>query len=156
MRRYGLLIGLVGLGVWLLAGPGTAQEKVATTVTDEKLEKIFKDLELSFKKVPGKKKGVTFFDYVSKTYKIRLHNYEGKDLWIDALFNDKTTLEKINLWNVRAKFTRAVLLKGRDDKETISLEFQLNCQGGVTDGMIRQFIRRFDGEIKDFVEFLGK
>lgn len=154
--RCGLTLVAASLGIWLLAGVGTAQDKVINTVSNEKIESIMNALNITFKKSPGKKEGVTFFDYTRNNYDIRLHNYDGKDLWIDALFNDKTSLEQVNEWNVRAKFTRAVLLKSAEGKETISLESQIDCAGGVTDGMIRQFIIRFDAEIQGFVKFLSK
>ncbi|MBI3408809.1 MAG: YbjN domain-containing protein [Planctomycetes bacterium] len=154
--RCGLTLGVMCLGLWLLAGAGVAQDKVITKVSNEKVESILNAMDITFKKVPGKKDGVTFFDYDRNNYKIRLHNYDGKDLWIDALFNDKTSLEQVNQWNVQAKFSRAVLLKNPEGKETISLESQMDCAGGVTDGMIRQFINRFDGELKNFVKFLSK
>lgn len=160
MRRFALAVGLACIGAWLVTGlasqRGMAQDKVSTQVSNERIEAIFSNLKVEVKKVPGKKEGVTFFDYERNNFKIRLHSYEGKDLWIDALFNDKSSLEEVNQWNVRAKFSRAVLLKNKDGKETISLESQIDCRGGITDGMIQQFINRFDGEIKDFVKFLSK
>ncbi len=155
VRRIGYLIGLFGLGLLLWPGTGRAQDKVYRNVSNEKLEGILKDMDITYKKSPGKKEGVFFYDYDRNNFKIRLHNYNGKDLWIDALFNDKTNLEEINKWNVRAKFSRAVFLK-EGEKETISLESQVDCVGGITDGMIRQFVNRFDGEIRDFVKFISK
>jgi hypothetical protein len=47
-----------------------------------------------------------------------------------------------------------VQLKG--EKDTISLEAQLDCVGGVTDNIIRQFIQRFDGEVAQFNKFITK
>lgn len=130
------------------------QPKAYRLVTPEKLEAVLDNLKIDFKKVKGKVEGVDFYDFEKNNFKIRLHNYQGKDLWIDAMFTDKASLEDINRWNVRAKFSRAVLLKG--DKESLSLESQLDCLGGVTDAIIRQFITRFDGELKDFTKFLSK
>ena len=60
----------------------------------------------------------------------------------------------VNEWNVQAKFSRAVRLKG--DKGVVSLESQLDCIGGVTDAIIRQFINRFDGEMQQFTKFAKK
>jgi hypothetical protein len=149
------LMSLVGLGALLGPQAVRAQEKVYRNVSSEKLESILKGMDQDYKKTPGKKDGIFLYDYERNNYKIRLHNYEGKDLWVDAIFNDKTTLEEVNGWNVRAKFSRAVLVKA-GDKENIYLESQLDCVGGVTEGMVRQFITRFDGEIREFVKYLTK
>jgi hypothetical protein len=144
---FGLVVGDVA----------TAQEKdrVQRSVSSEKLEGILKDLKIKFQKSAGKSDGVHFYDFERNNFKVRLHNYHGRDLWIDVQFTDKIGLAEINEWNVRAKFSRAVLL-GKGDKQMASLEAQIECQGGITDGMIRQLILRFDGEVKEFVQFLTK
>ncbi|MCI0638637.1 MAG: YbjN domain-containing protein [Gemmataceae bacterium] len=157
--KHGTALTITALGLALIWGQVQAQDagqgQVMRNVSNDKLEKILKDLNITFKKTTGKKEGTHFYDYDRNNYKIRIHNYDGKDLWIDALFNDKTTLEEVNKWNVRAKFSRAVLIRD-GDKETISLESQIDCLGGITEGMIRQFVNRFDGEIRDFVKFISK
>ena len=138
--------------------PAAAQEKKATVyrnVSTEKIEGILTGMNIDFNKVEGKAKGIWFYDFERNNFKVRLHSYQGKDLWIDVVFTDKISLEEINGWNVRAKFSRAVQVKN-NDRTTTSLESQLDCEGGVTDGMIRQFILRFDGEIKTFVQYLTK
>jgi hypothetical protein len=155
MKWTGMLM-MAGLLFLLATGPGSGQdEKAYRLVSSEKLESILQGMNISFKKIAGKTEGIYFYDYERSKFKIRLHNYNGKDLWIDALFTDKTTLEEINRWNRKAKFSRAVLIKDKD-RETISLESQVDCLGGVTDGIIRLFINRFDGEISEFVKFLAK
>src|SRR4051794_25189351 len=134
---------------------GAQEGPVYHEVTTEKLEAILKKLDIDFKKVKGKEEGIHFYDFERNKYKVRLHNYQGKDLWIDAHFSDKADLAEVNQWNVRAKFSRAVLLKG-EDPPGLSLESQLDCVGGTSDAIIRQFILRFDGEIAQFVKFLSK
>jgi hypothetical protein len=155
MRRRSVAA-LIGLAAFLVhPGTGTGQqEKVYRNISSEHLERILSDLNLSYKKTSGTKEGVHFYDYEKNNFKIRLHNYNGKDLWIDALFN-KIAPEEANRWNIRAKFSRAVLVKDKE-RETTSLENQIDCLGGVTDGMIRQFINRFDGEVSDFSKFITK
>ena len=138
------------------AAPAQEKDKVQRGVTSAKLESILQDMKIKVdKKSDPKKEGVHFYDFERHKFKVRLHNYNGRDLWLDVHFTDKITLEEINQWNIRAKFSRAVLLKD-DDKKSTSLESQIDCDGGVTDGMIRQFILRFDGEVKSFVQFLTK
>ncbi len=138
------------------AAPAQEKDKVQRGVTSAKLESILQDMKIKYdKKSDAKNEGVHFYDFERNKFKVRLHNYNGRDLWLDIHFTDKIALEEINQWNVRAKFSRAVLLKDRD-KQSTSLESQIDCEGGVTDGMIRQFILRFDAETKSFVEFITK
>ena len=129
-------------------------KQVYRNVAAEKIEAILKSMKIDYKKVKGKADGIWFYDFERNDYKIRLHNYQGNDLWIDAHFNDKLPLEEINKWNARAKFSRAVQLMSA--KQSVSLESQIDCVGGVSDGIIRQFIQRFDGELMQFSKFLSK
>ena len=136
------------------SAPGD-DEKVYRNVTSDRLEVVLKELGVEYKKVPGKAEGVHAYDFERNNFKVRLYNYQGKDLWVDAFFSDGLTLEEVNQWNSRAKFSRAVLIKA-NEKPAVSLESQLDCMGGVSDGMVRQFVRRFDGEIAQFVKYLSK
>jgi hypothetical protein len=153
MTRSSCWAGLGLLAFALTAGAGPGQDKVWRDVPSEKLEAILKKLNITYTKSAGKMAGVHFYDFKRGDFNIRLHNYRGRDLWIDAVFTDKIALEEVNQWNVRAKFSRAVLLQD-GDRYRVSLEAQLDCTGGVTEGMVRQFIVRFDGEVMSFVKFL--
>ncbi len=125
------------------------------TVSSDKLEAVLKDLSISYQKNPGKKEGIFSYDFERKGTKIRLFNYNGDDLWIETDYSEKPTLEDANRWNMRAKFSRAVLVKdGRN--ASISLESQIDCTIGITDGMVRQFVERFDAEIQAFFNFMKK
>jgi hypothetical protein len=149
---------VLAIAIVAISLPVAAQDKkglVYRNVSVEKLEGILEEMKIDFNKVEGKSKGIWFYDFERNNFKVRLHNYQGHDLWIDVVFTDKISLKEVNGWNVRAKFSRAVQVKN-DDRVTTSLESQLDCEGGVTDGMIRQFIVRFDGEIKSFVQYLTK
>ena len=134
---------------------GKPGSKVQRLVPSDKLESILQDMKIKYVKTAGKNEGVHYYDYERNNIKVRLHNYQGRDLWLDVHFTEKMSLEEINQWNIRAKFSRAVQVKNAD-KQSTSLESQIDCEGGVTDGMIRQFILRFDGEVKTFVQFLTK
>jgi hypothetical protein len=143
-----------------LCWPAPAPAQVYKNVSNETIERLLRELNIQYRKSYGKdnqgneKQGIVFYDYTNKAgFKVRLHSYEGRDLWIDALFNDPMTLEDINRWNTRAKFSRCVQLNN-NNKQTASLENQLDCLGGVTDAIVRQFVVRFDAEIRDFVEFV--
>ncbi len=145
-------VALITLG--LTMAQAQDDKKIVHNVTNERVEAILKDLGIEYKKSAGKSEGIQFYDFERNNYKIRLHNYQGKDLWIDAFFSDALSGEEVNNWNSRAKFSRAVQLKG--EKQAVSLEAQLDCMGGVNDLIVSQFIRRFDGEVLQFVKFLAK
>ena len=158
MSRFGLA-GLLCGCLLLVLGSLRGQEdggdkKIYRNVASEKLEAIFAEMKIEFQQSKGKGDGVQLYDFERNKFKIRLHNYQGKDLWIDAHFTDPLTLADVNQWNTRAKFSRAVLLKS--EKTTVSLEAQLDCLGGTTDAHLKQFILRFDGEIAQFVAFISK
>ena len=162
LRR--LFVGVLTMGVAVVSTT-FAQEKdeskkaekspVQRIVTSAKLEGILQDMKIKYSKTAGKNEGIHYYDYERNNFKVRLHNYQGRDLWLDVHFTEKMTLKEINDWNVQAKFSRAVMVKNAG-KQSTSLESQIDCEGGITDGMIRQFILRFDGEIKTFVQFLTK
>jgi hypothetical protein len=134
---------------------GQNQETVYRHVASDKLEAVLKDLSVVYQKSAGKKDGIFIYDYESKGVRVRLFNYGGEDLWIESDYTEKATLDVANRWNMRAKFSRAVLVK-EGATATISLEAQIDCTLGITQGMMREFIRRFDGEIQAFGEFLKK
>jgi hypothetical protein len=130
-------------------------DKAQAGVPPARLESVLAKMNVKYDKTEGKKKDDWFYEFDRNNFKIRLQNYGGRDLGLDVVFTDKITLKEVNGWNVQAKFSRAVRLSG-GDKSPTSLEAQLDCEGGVTEGMIRQFILRFDSDLKNFVEYLAK
>jgi hypothetical protein len=141
----------------LAVGGATAaaqDQPIHKNVSSSTLEGILANLNIQHKKSPGDKQGVFLYDFERGGYKIRLHNYDGKDLWIEALWSDRLALEDVNRWNQKAKFSRCVLLNN-NGKITTSLESQFDCLGGCTDAIIRQFIVRFDGEVRNFATFVN-
>jgi hypothetical protein len=136
----------------IVAQPARAQEERAfRDISSEKIEGILKELKITFEKSKDKTPGDFFYDFEHNGLKFRLHNYGGRDLWIDAQFSDKLPLEMLNAWNTKARFTRAVLLK-----DTVSVEYQIDCSAGTSDAIIRQFIQRFQSEAAEFVKFVAK
>ncbi|MFO0967363.1 MAG: YbjN domain-containing protein [Gemmataceae bacterium] len=143
----------------LLCQAGAAQEKaaprkLAPRASGDVLEGVLKDLDLTFKKETDKG-GAQGYVFQRGDTRIRLLNYNGEDLWIEAVFDKPLTLAQANQWNVQAKYTRCVLLDN-DGKATVSLEMQLDCIKGVTPGMIRQFLIHFGGELREFQIYAGK
>ncbi len=133
-----------------------SQNKIYRQVPNEAVEKVLQGLELKYQKDERKDKGasVMFFDFTRGEHTYRLYNY-GNDLWIETVFDRKMPPEDVNRWNAEAKFTRLVLIEQKD-KTSISLEAQLDCAGGVTDTVIRQYVNRYDEEAKKFTKFLAK
>lgn len=147
------VVGAAALGLVLLLPMSARAQAVYKNVSSDKLEQILGDLNIQYKKSAGKKEGIYFYDYSRNGFKIRLHNYNGQDLWIDALFTDPLSAEDVNRWNIRAKFSRVVLVD-LNNKKTVSLENQFDCLGGCTDAIVRQFINRFDNEVQNFASFV--
>jgi len=149
------LVALASL-VLLLPVTGRAQEKteaVNRKASAALLEDILRDLDVRYKKAAGKD-GIVYYDFERNNYKMRLSSFDGSDLMLDAIFNP-VSAQRMNKWNIRAKFSRGVVYPGAG-KPYSALEYNLDCVGGVTSGAIKQFIRRFDGEVKAFDKFLGE
>jgi Putative bacterial sensory transduction regulator len=133
-----------------------SQNKIYRQVSNEAVEKVLQSLELKYQKDERKDKAATvmFFDFKRGDLDYRLYNY-GNDLWIESTFDKKMKPDDVNRWNAEAKFTRLVLIETKD-KTSLSLEAQLDCAGGVTDAVIKQYINRFDEEAKKFTKFMVK
>jgi hypothetical protein len=76
-------------------------------------------------------------------------------LWIECTYERRMKAEEINRWNADAKFSRLVLIEQKE-KTILSLESQLDCQGGVTDAVIKNYINRFEEEVNRFAKFAAK
>lgn len=146
---------LPALAALLLAVPSGGAQEVYRNVSAEKLRSLLKELKIDYREVPSKNEGIVYYHFKHDNHDIRLHNYNGKDLWIDCIFADKLTPEQVNRWNIRAKLSRAVFIRD-GTQETVSLESQIDCLGGVTDPIIKRFITRFNGELDGFARFITK
>jgi len=138
-----------------LTGLAQAQEpKVIAQLTSEQTEEFLKKQGIEFKKIETKTPGTFFYDFQRKSFNVRLYNYDGKDLMLDAVFS-RLPLERVNDWNVKAKFSRACL--NRDAKgEFSTLESNLDLIGGVTEGGLKQFFASFDEELRLFAKFTSE
>jgi hypothetical protein len=147
------------LGVAALIGvawpaPSHAQKvKVFQMITTEHLEATLKDLGIKYRKAPSLPPiGGFDYNFTRNNFAMRIHYFNGLDLWIDAPFA-KIAPDDINHWNRQARLSRAVLISGGFFM-TSSLEAQLPCAGGVTEGMIRQFITNFEKEVQNYSTFV--
>ena len=130
-------------------------DKIYFDVTSDKIESVLQSLNLTYKKQALKDGNGFIYDYQSRSYKIRLYNFKGKDLMLNAVF-DKQPLETINKYNFSRKFIRTVLYTPPGGADYTSLEANQDCSAGVTDNLLRHFIVTFDEEIQSFVAFLNK
>jgi hypothetical protein len=157
MHLRQLVVGAFALAATLMLGtaPARAQdERVVRRVPTDMVESILRDMSITYKKTSGKGVNVYFYDYTRNNLKVRLHYHDGKDLMLDALFTTPVTLSSLNEWNVKSRFSRALLLK-QGASEVTTLDSNLDCLGGVTQNTIKQFIRVFDQEAKAFHDFIG-
>jgi hypothetical protein len=128
-------------------------EVIVANVTNDKLENILKTQGIKYQ-VKRNQSGIDMFDFELNGHKLRMYNFSGKDLMIDAHFR-KITYEEANRYNLNRKFVRVVNYKGKDAEYT-ALEANLDCEAGVTEGMIRNFIVSFGDDARHFAEFTKK
>ena len=98
--------------------------------------------------------GVMMFDFELGGHNLRLYNFGGKDLMIDTHFK-KVSLDEANRYNLSRKFMRVVNYKGKDVEYT-ALECNLDCEAGVTEGMIRHWINSFGEDARLFADYAKK
>jgi hypothetical protein len=156
IRLTAWALGLAGCMIFVAAAPPAGAqtiEKVYHSFTPEQVASLLTDLEIKFtKNQPKDTPRDVDFEFRRKNFDLRLTVREGKMLWIAAYF-PKTTLEKINDWNVKAKLSRAVLVHIAN-KDYAAVEAQLDVGGGCTENMAKQFIRRFDEDVANFDRFV--
>lgn len=71
--------------------------------------------------------------------------------------NQPVTLEKINAWNKKQRYLKA---HGRDEEANgghrdIALNTDINLSGGVTAANIATWLRRYQGSVNQFAEFIA-
>jgi hypothetical protein len=131
-----------------LAGP--PDNKLYSVLPDDKVEQILKNLNLAAQKKSSG--GSTLFEFELSKHPVRLQSYGGKDLRLAAKF-PSIRLEDVNNYNLNRKFIRAVNYK-KDDAEITVLEINLDCEPGVTEGMVRHFILSFGEDIRHFGDYV--
>ena len=134
-------------------GNNTAEDTILAEVTNEKLENVLKTGGINYQRKVNNA-GVVMFDFELNGHKLRMYNFGGKDLMIDAHFK-KIPYEDANRYNLNRKFIRVVNYKGKDVEYT-SLENNLDCEAGVTEGMIRHWITSFGDDVRHFAEYAKK
>ena len=129
------------------------EDTILAQVTNDKLENLLKTQGVNYKK-KANAEGVMMFDFVLNEHNLRLYNFGGKDLMLDVHFK-KVSLEETNRYNLSRKFIRVVNYKGKDGEYT-ALECNLDCDAGVSEGMIRHWILSFGEDARHFADFTKK
>jgi hypothetical protein len=132
---------------------GINEDVILAKVTDEKLETLLKSQGVNYKK-KANPEGVMMFDFVLGDHNMRLYNFGGKDLMLDVHFK-KVPLEDANRYNLNRKFIRVVNYKGKDTEYT-ALECNLDCEAGVSEGMIRHWLLSFSEDARHFSDYTKK
>jgi hypothetical protein len=136
-----------------LVNLSVAEDTILPQVTDDRIENIFKTQGVNYTK-KANNAGVMMFDFELNGHKLRLYNFGGKDLMIDV-HSRKISLAEANRYNLNRKFVRVVNYKGKDVEYT-ALECNLDCEGGVSEGMIRHWILSFGEDARHFSEYAKK
>lgn len=135
-----------------VSGPAP-DTKIITSVADERLEKVLKDLNVTFQKKPLSGGG-SMFEFEVDAQPVRLQSYDGKELRLAARF-PTISLENANSYNLSRKFIRAVNYK-KDATELTVLETCMDCEPGVNEGMLRHFVVSFADDVRHFADYVQK
>jgi Putative bacterial sensory transduction regulator len=130
-------------------------EETFKKIAPEQIEKILKEMKIDAKKSVGKNPNVVAFDFkISRNdLGLRLTTFGGEDLMIDCTY-PTAPLAKVNEWNIKRSFVRAVYYANPNGNPYIALEANLDCLPGVAESTIRYFIASFDTESVEFERFL--
>lgn len=146
---------LAALFIFVVLVPVTQaqNEKIYKGMTPAELETVLLELKVEFKKVSPKKGDEHFYDFTRGSFNIRLTHYSREEIMLDCVFRG-APLEKVNQWNTTTRVCRV-----RHDKDGKSdftiLEYGLDTAGGITAGTIKQYLARFDDELKKYDRFIG-
>lgn len=128
-------------------------DKVVRSLTAEATEALLKSLKIEATKLPPPKKGdERFYEFTRNTFKVRLTQFSPTELMLDCVFRG-VSIDKVNQWNSTTKIGRVNYQKDNMGEVTV-LESGLDLSGGVTEGAIKQFILRFDDELKRYDRFI--
>jgi len=157
MNKYWVAAACLVVGILLLlAGVGVAQTaatdkplddgKVIKAVSAEQLVAILKSLDIPFEQGTDEE-NCPYFKMKLSDVGVQLLCYGPDDdnktyssLQLHSGFKtDGIPLTSINRWNRRRRFSRAYI----DDEKDPHLESDLDLEGGVTIGAIKEFIKTY-------------
>jgi primary-amine oxidase len=136
--------------VWSTAAQ--AQENSFKSVSPEQMQKILTGLNITYNVEKG---GHVTFKMGTK-YNVFLESFmNGKVLVASCNNFPGVTLERINQWNNEMALSRAILRQDKSKNTSYSrLEADINCELGVTPGMVDGFLKAFQQSVQEFDKFL--
>src|SRR6185369_5673073 len=144
---------LCALTVFLLIVPGAlSQDQVFRSVTPDAVEKMLQENKIEFKKSTPKQGDEVYFDFTRNNFRVRLTVFSKEEMMLDCVFRG-VTLEKVNQWNASTRLTRVNWTKDTSGEMTV-LEYGLDISGGATANTFKQFINRYDEELKKYDKFV--
>src|SRR5437868_2896183 len=119
------------LVVFIVVAPTTfaQDDRVFRELKLEATEKLLQELKIEFNKTVSPKGEETYFEYKRDNYRIRLTQYSAQELKLDCVFRG-VPLDKVNLWNMAARFSKATHHKDGNAEITM-LEYALDISGGA-------------------------
>jgi hypothetical protein len=150
LPRISALTALAAFGLVMLtatARPASAQE-IMSSVSGKKMESILGDMGLEFEKKSDTSWRV---DLDGKKVLLIMAN-DNTDAQLYIGFGDVTVkASQMNTWNSEHRFGRAYA----DDDSNPVLESDLDFAGGVTEDIIKAWVKLFGQQVKSYMKFLN-
>ena len=145
VRTAPATLGLVMLAA--AAQPAAAQE-IMSSVSAKHMESILKSMDLEFEKRSDTSWRV---DLDGKKVLLIMGN-DNTDAQLYIGFGDtQVSAKQMNEWNSDHRFGRAYA----DDDGNPVLESDLDFAGGVTDDIIKAWIKLYAAQVKSYIKFLS-
>ncbi len=150
--RVRMLIASLVVFIVIVPSSLAQEDKLQRDLAPEGIEKLLQELKIEFKKTASKKGDEHYFDFVRSNFRVRWTLFPSKDVMLDCVFAG-VTIEKLNEWNAFTRVTRASFHKENTGDITI-LEYGLDLTAGHSTGMLKQYLARFDDELKKYEKFV--
>jgi hypothetical protein len=160
IHRFVALGSAVAVAVTLAAAPAAAQKgnRLETTasgqggvinkMTPSDVEELLRDMGYEFERLSGENTAYRF-QLAGRPVVIFLSRTGmNLQLWT-YLTGRKVSLDQINSWNRSKRFSRAYL----DDDGDPNVEYDIDLEGGVTLGAVREGIETFEAVVTAFKDF---
>lgn len=141
---------------WLFLLAPALGQGVRTGVTPQEMEALLKAWSYRYERV--EEKGEVYFRLQLAGLKAVLYlldcqkgRCESLQLYAGFTMDDPPSLERVNEWNQKRRFSRAYL----DEDGDPVLEADLDLAGGVADEAIRAFLDLFEASLRAFAAWIG-
>ncbi len=147
-------IRLASLVVFIVVIPNARaqDEKLQRDLTHEAISGFLQEQKIEFKKTASKAGDEHYFDFVRGNFRVRWTLFSSKDVMLDCVFPGMP-IEKVNQWNGFTRVARASYHKENTGELTI-LEYGMDLSAGYSRGMLKQYLARFEDELKKYEKFV--